>query len=100
VSPRRSPGIWYYICALASSLLLLPAPTFHAAPQGSGYRVIRTIPLNADGAYDYVTVDPDARRVYVPRNTHIQIIDADSGKLIGDIPDLSGHPPAVGPPLQ
>ncbi len=40
--------------------------------------------------WDYVTVDSQARRVYIPRQTHIMVIDADSGKLIADVPGMTG----------
>jgi DNA-binding beta-propeller fold protein YncE len=62
---------------------------FHAAPQNSGFRVIRTIPLGGDGGWDYVTVDPDAKRIYIPRSTHIMVLDEDSGKLIGDLQGMN-----------
>ena len=55
--------------------------------------MIRTIPLGGEGNWDYVTVDPDARRIYIPRYTHIQVVDEDTGKLIADIgnvPDAKG----------
>ena len=71
------------------ALILSPA-VFHAAPQGSGYRVIRTIHLGGEGDWDYVTVDPDARRIYIPRSTHIMVLDEDTGKLIADIPGMNG----------
>lgn len=83
---------------LAFSLLLFSLSVVSAAPQDSGYRVIRTIHLGGEGNWDYVTVDADARRVYVPRSTHIMVVDEDSGKLIGDIPGMNGlHGVAVVP---
>jgi DNA-binding beta-propeller fold protein YncE len=45
-----------------------------------------------------VTVDSAARRVYIPRSTHILVVDADSGKLVGDIQGMNGlHGVAVAP---
>jgi DNA-binding beta-propeller fold protein YncE len=70
-------------------LILSPA-VFHAAPQDSGYRVLRSITLGGEGGWDYVTVDSDARRVYIPRSTHILVVDADSGKQVGDIQGMNG----------
>ncbi len=35
--------------------------------------------------FDYITVDPAARRVYLSRGTAVQIIDADSGASIGTV---------------
>ena len=75
---------------LVVALLLLTPAVFLAAPQDSGYRVIRTIKLGGEGNWDYVTVDADARRVYIPRSTHIMVVDEDSGKLVGDIMGMNG----------
>src|ERR1700730_10540063 len=87
---------WSFIIPFA--LLLLSAGVVPAAPQNSGYRVIRTIKLGGEGNWDYVTVDADARRVYIPRSTHIMVIDEDAGKVIGDIQGMNGlHGVAVAP---
>jgi hypothetical protein len=79
---------WAYVLTFA--LLILSPAVFHAAPQDSGYRVIRTIHLGGEGRWDHVTVDSDARRVYIPRSTHVMVLDEDSGKLIADIPGMKG----------
>jgi DNA-binding beta-propeller fold protein YncE len=84
--------------ALAFALLFLSATAFHAAPQGSGFRVLHEYKLGGVGGWDYVTVDADARRVYIPRSTHIMVVDEDSGKLVGDIPGMNIlHGVAVAP---
>jgi DNA-binding beta-propeller fold protein YncE len=75
---------------LAFGALLFSPAIVSAAPQDSGYRVIRTIHLGGEGNWDYVTVDADARRVYIPRSTHIMVIDEDSGKVVGDITGMNG----------
>ena len=61
-----------------------------AAPAGSGYHVIKTVPVGGDGGWDYVYVDSAARRVYVSRGTHVVVLDADSYAVVGDIPDTQG----------
>jgi len=60
------------------------------APAGSGYHVIKTIPVGGDGGWDYIYVDSDARRVYVSRGTHVMVFDADTYAVLGDIPDTLG----------
>jgi DNA-binding beta-propeller fold protein YncE len=60
------------------------------APAGSGYHVIKTVPVGGDGGWDYVYVDSDARRVYVSRGTHTLVLDADTYAVVGDIPDTQG----------
>jgi len=92
------PKVLSWACVLAVALLLLSPTVFLGAPQDSGYRVLRTIPLGGEGGWDYVTVDSAARRVYIPRSTHILVVDADSGKLVGDIQGMNGlHGVAVAP---
>jgi DNA-binding beta-propeller fold protein YncE len=90
MSVRRIPKVLSWAWVLAVALLLLSPTVFHAAPQDSGYRVLRSIHLGGEGGWDYVTVDSAARRVYIPRSTHIMVIDADSGKLVGDIQGMNG----------
>lgn len=70
------------------------------ASGASGYHVIKTIPVGGDGGWDYVTVDSDARRVYVSHASHVVVLDADSGAKVGDIPDTQGvHGVALAPDL-
>jgi len=84
------------------SLLLLlsltAAPAFPAS--APGYHVIKTWKLGGEGGWDYLTIDPDARRLYVSRATKVVVIDADSGKPIGEISDTPGvHGIALAPEL-
>ena len=69
MSARKFLAVLCWASVLAFALLILSLAVFHAAPQGSGYRVIRTIHLGGEGGWDYVTVDADARRVYIPRRS-------------------------------
>ena len=74
-----------------------------AAPQDSGgasYHVVRKLPVGGEGRWDYLTVDPEARRIYISRSTHVMVVDEDSGKVVGDIPDTKGvHGIALAPDL-
>src|ERR1700693_4689697 len=90
MSARRVLSVFSRACVLSFALTLLCPALFHAAPQDSGYRVLRTIHLGGEGGWDYVTVDSAARRVYIPRSTHILVLDADSGKLVADIQGMNG----------
>jgi DNA-binding beta-propeller fold protein YncE len=67
---------------------------------GPGYHVVTTYKVGGDGGWDYLTADSDARRVYISRGTHVMVVDADSGKTVGDIPDTPGvHGIALAPEL-
>src|SRR3984957_15016628 len=89
MSVRTCQGLVRGAAVLAITFLSLYPAVFHAAPQASGYRVIRTIHLGGEGNWDYVTVDSDARHIYIPRSTHIMVLDEDTGKLLPDIPGMN-----------
>jgi DNA-binding beta-propeller fold protein YncE len=89
MSVRKLLGLLCGASVLAFGLWILSPGVFHAAPQASGYRVLRTIRLGGEGNWDYVTVDADAQRVYIPRGTHVMVVDEESGKLVADIPGMN-----------
>jgi len=66
----------------------------------SGYRVIQTYKLGGDGGWDYLNLDSSSRRLFISRATHVMVMDADSDKSVGDIPDTPGvHGIAFAPEL-
>jgi hypothetical protein len=65
--------------------LVLAAGVLPALAQ-TDWEVVKTFQIGGPGAWDYLTVDPQTHRLYVPRNTHTMVIDAESGKTIADIP--------------
>ena len=86
-------------CVLASLALAGPLPA--AGPSTSGHRVVTSFPVGGDGGWDYLTVDAASRRVFVSRGTHVAVVDADSGKVVGDIPGTEGvHGIALAPELK
>lgn len=66
------------------------APTFAALPTTPDYKVVKTIMVGGDGSWDYLTVDSAARRLYIARATHVLVVDADTGAIVGDILDTQG----------
>ena len=50
------------------------------------WEVVKTFQIGGPGSWDYLTVDPQTHRLYVPRSTHTMVIDSESGKIIADIP--------------
>ena len=70
------------------------------AEDPSAYRVLKQYDLGGEGRWDYLTVDADARRLYVTRQTRVIVLDADSGKAVGEIPETPGvHGVALAPEL-
>lgn len=84
------------LCLAGVAAATLPLCTVmtavQAAPTGSGapYHVIRKLPVGGDGGWDYLMVDSAARRLYLSRGTHVMVVNADSGRVVGDIPDTTG----------
>jgi YVTN family beta-propeller protein len=54
------------------------------------YRVLKTIKVGGTGGWDYLTMDPAARRLYVSRSTRVQVIDVDAGKVVGEVANTPG----------
>jgi DNA-binding beta-propeller fold protein YncE len=52
----------------------------------TNWAIEKKLKIGGEGAWDYLTVDPKTHRLFVPRSTHTMVIDADSGKTLGDIP--------------
>ena len=72
-----------------------------AAVARSEYHVIGKIPVGGAGFWDYVTMDSAARRLYVSHATKTIVIDVDSEKVVGEIPDTKGvHGIALAPELN
>jgi DNA-binding beta-propeller fold protein YncE len=76
------------ILAMFSTLLVFS--TLAIARPDSGYHLLNTYKFGpAPGStaeyFDYVTVDAAARRVYLGRGTAVQVMDADTGALVGYI---------------
>jgi DNA-binding beta-propeller fold protein YncE len=75
-----------------------PAATVASAP--GGYRPAGTIAIGGEGGWDYLKVDAAAHRLYVSHATKVEVIDLESGAVVGAIPDTPGlHGIALAPEL-
>lgn len=73
---------------------------YAAAASGSGYHVVKTYKVGGDGGWDYLIADPETHRLYISRGTHVMVMDAETGKSVGDIADTPGvHGIALAPEL-
>jgi len=78
-------------------LLLIGAATACAAE----YRVTAHYPVGGDARYDYLRVDPDMRRLYVSHGNRVEVLDADTGSVLGAVAPMNGvHGIAVVPGLR
>ena len=72
------------------SALILVSLTVATFQSGTGYHVETRYPVPGNGGWDYVNIDSATRRLYLSHGTEVNVVEADSGKLIGTIPDTPG----------
>lgn len=61
-----------------------------AAFAAEGYKVLNKIKIGGTGGWDYVAVDANAHRLYATHGTIVEVVDTDSGKVVGQITQLHG----------
>ena len=54
------------------------------------YQKVHKIKVGGDGGWDYLSVDPEARRLYVSRGNRIVVVDIDSETVAGEITETPG----------
>lgn len=87
------------ILALAlANIAILPPACPAASP--SPYRIAARWPVGGDGGWDYLTADPEARRLYVAHGTEVDVLDLDRGTRVGRVTPTPGvHGVALAPEL-
>lgn len=87
----------YFRCIGTISLSLTLAPVL---VHGAEYKLMKEIPVGGDGGWDYSSVDPLGRRLYVSHGTKVVVIDLDAEKVVGEIANTPGvHGLAPAPEL-
>jgi DNA-binding beta-propeller fold protein YncE len=62
------------------------------------YRVLTQFKIGGEGGYDLLCTDSAARRLYLSHGTRVEVLDADTGKKVGEIAPTAGvHGIAVAP---
>jgi hypothetical protein len=86
--------------ALATLAIFTVPPQAVAAPPADGYSITQKISIPGQGSWDYLIVDDAARHLYVSHGTQVEVIDVDSGNIVGSIPKTLGvHGIAIAPEL-
>lgn len=62
--------------------------TAHA--QVPKYGVIAKWQIGGDGGWDYVSMDSPNHMLYLSRGSHMMVVDTNTGKVVGDIPNTNG----------
>jgi DNA-binding beta-propeller fold protein YncE len=80
-------------------LIALSAPCL--AADAPGFKVTKRYPVPGNGGFDYIVFDGSSDRLYVSHGTEVDVVDANSGKMIGKIENTPGvHGIAIVPDLH
>src|SRR5579862_4980435 len=86
---------------LDRALMFLMLAGLAVAGDAPGFKLTKRFPVPGDGGFDYVTYDASSNRVYASHGTEVDVLDADSGKLLGKVEDTQGvHGIAIVPALH
>ena len=72
---------------------LLPALILFGSMAASAqkpYSVLTQWKIGGEGGWDYLTSDPAAHRLYVTHGPRVEVLDSDTGKVVGSITGLKG----------
>ncbi len=87
--------------SLIAAIVAIAAPTFLAAQQPAApasapaasqqpYHIVDHWKIGGDGGWDYPVADPGSHRLYIAHGTEVDVVDTNTGKSIGAIPNLHG----------
>jgi YVTN family beta-propeller protein len=54
------------------------------------YHIVDRWKVGGEGGWDYLLADPPSHRLYLTRGAHVDVLDTQTGKLIGSITGLHG----------
>jgi DNA-binding beta-propeller fold protein YncE len=61
-----------------------------AEPSGGGYHILKKIPAGGDGGWDYLTLDPVSRHLYIARSNRVMVFDVDKETSVGEVANTPG----------
>jgi len=84
------------IYAIVPLALLLLSASLHAAPTPH-YKQVAKYVIGGEGGWDYLTLDPASNRLFIAHNKAILVVDAATGKQLGEVPANGAHGIALVP---
>jgi YVTN family beta-propeller protein len=79
---------------IVAGLLVLTALSYAQAPL---YRQVDKFNLGGEGGWDYITYEPDGNRLFIGHNSAIYVVDAATGKKLGEVIASGAHGAALVP---
>jgi DNA-binding beta-propeller fold protein YncE len=56
----------------------------------SSYHLLKKVQLSGAGGWDYLSIDSQSRRLFISQDTHVIVLNADTGDVVGDIANTPG----------
>jgi len=85
---RSFPVLSSAVLATALFCGLLAAPALLAAQKP--YHIVDRWKLGGEGGWDYLLADPPAHRLYLTHGSRVDVLDTQTGKVVGAITNLQG----------
>jgi DNA-binding beta-propeller fold protein YncE len=98
-----SAGVGSLAAAVVAALLLAAGVAGAEGPKGPApaYGLQMRFAAGGEGGWDYLVADSASKRLYVTRGTRVLVLDLESGRPAGEIPDTPGvHGVALAPELK
>src|SRR6266566_100057 len=80
---RRRSEMTVFMKTLTQWWVLVAFAGFGVAASIPGFKVTKKYPIPGDGGFDYIFFDDSSNRLYVSHGKQVDVLDADSGKLLG-----------------
>jgi YVTN family beta-propeller protein len=87
---KRKHVLQSLIAAGVASVLALAAAHAATGEPATQFEIAKHYGLDGAENWDYVAYDPVRHHLFVSRDTHVQVIDARTGKLFGEIENTDG----------
>jgi len=71
---------------IAVVITLFIGATFSSGFYAQDFKV-QKYSIGGEGGTDYLTAEPGTNRVFISRGTHVMVVEGNTGKVIGDIPE-------------
>jgi DNA-binding beta-propeller fold protein YncE len=72
------------------ALVLAVVLSTASALQAADYHVVKRVKVGGEGGWDYLTVDAEAKRLYLSHSTQTEVVDLDKDAVVGKIANTAG----------
>ena len=75
---------------IARIVVLLSLTMACLAADAPGFKVVKKYPVPGNGGFDYIFFDASSQRLFVSHGNEVNVLDANSGKVLGKIDNTPG----------